>query len=86
MKKLIINSKKREMLQKLNYKSFYLTHEYVSKIIDEERKKILSKIILKKIFINNKSHLKIVHVTNFNHRYFGRLQYNTGIRINIGFI
>ena len=32
------------------------------------------------------SKLKIIHVTNFNQRYFGRLQYNTGIRINNGLI
>ncbi len=86
IKKIIKNSKIREEIQKLNYKSFYLTHEYVSNIIDTERKKILSSLASNKLFIQNKSHLKIFHITNFNQRYFGRLQYNTGIRINNGFI
>ncbi len=40
----------------------------------------------KKINLNKNSKLKIIHITNFNYRYFGRLQYNTGIRINNGFI
>ena len=38
------------------------------------------------INVNRNSKLKIIHITNFNFRYFGRLQYNTGIRINNGLI
>ena len=34
----------------------------------------------------NKSELKILHITNFNERHNGRLFYNTGRRINNGFI
>ena len=30
--------------------------------------------------------LKILHITNFNERFNGRLHYNTGKRINNGFI
>ena len=86
IKTLIVNSKMRKKVQKLNYKSFYLTHEYVSNIIDSIREKIQFNNNRKKININKNSKLRIVHVTNFNHRYFGRLQYNTGVRINNGLI
>ncbi len=85
IEELIIDKNYRLRIQKLNYKSFYLTHEYVSKIIDKVRKQIFNNKI-SKININKNSRLKIVHVTNFNYRYHGRLQYNTGIRINNGFI
>ena len=86
IKYLIINSKFRKKLQSLNYKSFFLTHSYVSKIIDDARETIFKNIFKKKININKNSKLKIMHITNFNYRYFGRLQYNTGIRINNGLI
>ena len=70
-------------IQKLNYKSFFLNHEFVTNIID----KIRSKLLYNSTFsVKRNSKLKILHVTNFNYRYFGRLQYNTGIRINNGFI
>ncbi len=83
IKNLILNNNYRKKIQKLNYKSFFLTHEYVSNIID----KIRDKISYSSFFsINKNTKLKILHVTNFNHRYFGRLQYNTGIRINNGLI
>ncbi|MFL2902173.1 MAG: glycosyltransferase [Candidatus Pelagibacter sp.] len=83
IKSLILNTEYRKKIQYLNYKSFFLTHEYVSKIID----KIRSRLIDNSIFnINKNSKLRILHVTNFNQRYFGRLQYNTGIRINNGLI
>ena len=83
IKRLIESVKLRKKFQKLNYKSFYLTHEYVSNIIDEARYKITS---VNKFNINKHSKLKIIHVTNFNQRYYGRLQYNTGIRLNNGLI
>ncbi len=86
LKYLILNSKLRKKLQNLNYKSFFLTHEYVSKIIDDVRDNVFSNIFKNKININKNVKLKIIHVTNFNYRYFGRLQYNTGIRINNGLI
>ena len=85
IEELIINKKYRTNIQKLNYNSFYLSHQYVSKIIDNVRKKIISNNF-SKLNINKNSKLKIVHITNFNYRYHGRLQYNTGIRINNGFI
>ncbi len=83
IKKLILNHKYRKKIQKLNYKSFFLTHEYVTNIIDKIRSKLLNNSFFN---INKNSKLKILHVTNFNYRYFGRLQYNTGIRINNGLI
>ncbi len=83
IKKLILKIKYRKHIQKLNYKSFFLTHEYVSNIIDKVRDKLLLK---SKFNIIKNSKLKILHITNFNYRYFGRLQYNTGIRINNGLI
>ena len=86
LKYLITNSKLRKKLQNLNYKSFFLTHSYVSKIIDDARDTIFKNIFKNKININKNSKLKIIHITNFNYRYFGRLQYNTGIRINNGLI
>ena len=81
IKRLIESEKLRKKFQKLNYRSFYLTHEFVSNIIDKARFKITS---INKFNINKDSKLKIIHVTNFNQRYYGRLQYNTGIRLNNG--
>ena len=83
IKKLIESKKTRKKFQKLNYRSFYLTHEFVSEIIDNVRSKITS---INKFNVNKKAKLKLIHVTNFNQRYFGRLQYNTGIRLNNGLI
>ncbi len=83
IKNLIINKEYRVKIQKLNYKSFFLSHEYVSNIIDKVRDKLTLNY---KFNINKNSKLKILHITNFNYRYYGRLQYNTGIRINNGFI
>ena len=86
IKKLILDNKYRKKYQKLNYKSFYLSHEYVSNIIDQVRNNIFFKNNIYKFNYNKNSKLKIIHVTNFNQRYFGRLQYNTGIRLNNGLI
>ena len=86
IEKLIKDKKYRKKIQKLNYQNFYLTHQYVSKIIDNQREKILNITNINSFNINKKAKLKIIHITNFNFRYFGRLQYNTGIRINNGLI
>ncbi len=86
IKKLIKKPNFRKKIQKLNYNSFFLTHEYVSSIIDKARSNLFSEILHKSFNFNKNSKLKIIHITNFNHRYFGRLQYNTGIRINNGLI
>jgi glycosyltransferase involved in cell wall biosynthesis len=79
---LILNKKKLVSYQKNNYKNFYLTHEYVSNILDNVR----AKYFVKNFNIKSKKILKIMHITNFNYRFNGRLHYNTGRRINNGFV
>ena len=82
IEKLIMDKKYRMQLQKLSVKNFYLTNNKSSKIIDNYRDELLgdnnSKVDLTK--------LKILHITNFNERHNGRLFYNTGKRINNGFV
>jgi len=84
--KLIKDKKFRLNIQKLSIKNFYLSHSYVTKKIDNYRSKIISNGDMKLNYINNNNKLKILHVTNFNERHNGRLFYNTGRRINNGFI
>ena len=85
IEKLIINSKRRKELQNLSLKNFYLTHKYISGLIDNIRNQRF--IINKKINIYpQKKPIRILHVTNFNERHNGRLFFNTGRRINNGFI
>ena len=79
---LIDNKKLLVKVQRSNYKNFYLTHEYVTKILDNMR----NKFFLGNFNINKKKTLKIMHITNFNYRFDGRLHYNTGRRINNGFV
>ena len=83
--KLIINKKKLLNLQKKNYYNFKFNHKFVANIIDNIRKQFSVKNItpfnIKKNLI-----LKILHITNFNDRFNGRLHYNTGRRLNNGFI
>ena len=80
---MIINKKLRNNLQKLSYKIFiYL--KYVSKQIDDVRNSLLK--INKINFFKSNSNLRILHITNFNERHNGRLFFNTGRRINNGFI
>ena len=82
---LIINNTKRKVIQKLSNQNFYLTHKFVSNLIDNFRDTKL----YKPSFFNTKkssSNLRILHVTNFNERHDGRLYFNTGRRINNGFI
>ncbi len=79
---LIQNRKKLLKVQKSNYKNFYLTHIYVTNILDNIRKKFL----INKVNVKNKKILKIMHITNFNYRFDGRLHYNTGRRLNNGFV
>ena len=81
---LILNKKKRKELQILSLKNFFLSHKYVSNLIDQIKDEKLSN---KKYYLNiNKKTLRILHVTNFNERHDGRLFFNTGRRINNGFI
>ena len=68
--------------QKENYKGFFLTHKYIASLIDNIRSKKINSFHYHK---TNKS-LKILHITNFNNRFEGRLHYNTSKRLNNGFI
>ena len=83
---LIQNKKKRKELQKLSFENFYLTHQYISRKIDNYRNDLLSHKKINFLNSNKKKNLKILHITNFNERHNGRLFYNTGRRINNGFL
>ena len=82
---LIEDSKVRKSLQRKSIQNFYLTHKFVCKKIDDYRSE---KLFLNKTFFIKSSlkSLRILHVTNFNERLDGRLFFNTGRRINNGFI
>ena len=82
---LIKNEKLRRKLQTSSIKNFYLTHKYIANKIDDYREEKLfsiNKFYTKKSIKN----LRILHITNFNERLDGRLFFNTGRRINNGFI
>ena len=85
--KLVENKSKRKEIQKLSLKHFFHTNNVSSKKIDEYREDLLQSIFLN---ISPKVHitksLRILHVTNFNERHDGRLFFNTGRRLNNGFI
>ena len=82
---LIKNKNLRKKLQRLSIKNFYLTHTFVTKMIDNFRyeKLEMSKVLFTK---KTKKNLRVLHITNFNERLDGRLFFNTGRRINNGFI
>ena len=82
---LIESPNLRKKYQKLSLQNFYLTHDYVTQMIDNYRDEKLKYF---KVFNIKKSrnNLRILHITNFNERLDGRLFFNTGRRINNGFI
>ena len=82
---LITNKAQRFLLQKLSIKNFYLTHKFVANLIDNYR---IQKLTSLGIFFTKKTNksLRILHITNFNERLDGRLFFNTGRRLNNGFI
>ncbi len=81
---LIKNQKILNKLQIDNYKNFKFTPSVITQKIEKIREKLIP---YKKIFLNGKNvKLKILHITNFNERHNGRLHYNTGRRLNNGFI
>ena len=82
---LIKNKKQLLKFQKENYNNFIYTHKYISDIIDKLRNRFIS-IEIKNFYIKKKYPLKIIHVTNFNQRFDGRLHYNTGKRLQNGFV
>ena len=79
--------KKENCLQSLSIKNFFHTNKLSSQKMDKYRKNILQVKPIKKNSINlTPKSLRILHVTNFNERHDGRLFFNTGRRINNGFI
>ena len=69
---LIKSKNKRIKLQTLSIKNFYLTHEFVTKKIDNyrsEKLNLINRFSIKK----NLNNLRILHITNFNERLDGRL-------------
>ncbi len=85
LNELIQKNELRKKLQKLSIKNFYLTHKFISNLIDEYRLEKVNQIFS----FNTKKkieNLRILHITNFNERLDGRLFFNTGRRINNGFI
>ena len=84
IEKLIKNKKFLKNLQIKNYKNFKFTPDIITKEIDKIRKNLFFNKNINVLF--NKKNLRILHITNFNERYNGRLHYNTGRRINNGFI
>ncbi len=84
IEKLIKNKSLRKKIQKNSIKNFYLTNEFITKKIDKYRKYLVQ--TKKKLVKHKNKKYKILHVTNFNERHNGRLFYNTGTRINNGFV
>ena len=82
---LIKNSVLRKKMQKLSIQNFSLTHDFITKEIDNYRSEKISNIN-KFNTKKNLNNLRILHITNFNERLDGRLFFNTGRRINNGFI
>jgi glycosyltransferase involved in cell wall biosynthesis len=83
IKNLILNKQKLKKKQIDNFKNFKFDHSYITGLIDNIRSEFLN---IKNIYFLRKKLLKIMHITNFNERFNGRLHYNTGRRINNGFI
>jgi len=74
-------------LQNLSIKNFFHTNKVSSSKIDDYRSKLLSfKNSLNLPSLKISKSLRILHVTNFNERHDGRLFFNTGRRLNNGFI
>src|SRR6056300_1041510 len=83
IKQLILNKQKLKRNQINNFKNFKFDHPYITRLIDTIRSEFIN---IKNIYFLRKKLLKIMHITNFNERFNGRLHYNTGRRINNGFI
>jgi glycosyltransferase involved in cell wall biosynthesis len=81
---LIVNKKKLQKLQIQNYKKFNFTPELITRNIEKIRENLLP--VRSFNTVSQYSKIKILHITNFNERYNGRLHYNTGRRLNNGFV
>ena len=80
--KLIKNKSFLLKKQKENYNGFFLTHKYIANLVDKIRETKINNFSL----IKKNNSLKILHITNFNNRFEGRLHYNTSKRLNNGFV
>ena len=78
---LIKKPSKIKKLQLQCYKNFKLTNKQSSNLLDKIRFQLV-----KSDNQNIKKCIKILHITNFNERFNGRLHYNTGKRLNNGLI
>tara|TARA_B110000008_G_scaffold239836_1_gene246793 strand:+ start:291 stop:2369 length:2079 start_codon:yes stop_codon:yes gene_type:complete len=81
LKKLTDNKKHLRSLQSQFYKKNNFDIRDISRSIDLIRKNIIDKDL--NLDLKN---LRILHITNFNERFDGRLHYNTSKRLNNGFI
>ena len=70
-------------IQKDNLKSFLFDHKFIANLVDNQRKDLY---LSNNLFIKKNKLFKIMHITNLNERFNGRLHYNTGRRLNNGFI
>jgi glycosyltransferase involved in cell wall biosynthesis len=87
IKKLIEDRTRRSELQSLSIKNFFHTNKVSAGYIDDYRSKLLqNNFKLNKFKVHLNKSLRILHVTNFNERHDGRLFFNTGRRLNNGFI
>ena len=87
IKELIENNTKRLELQKLSLKNFFHKNSVSAEKIDFYRNELLQSSIINKSFSTKLSKsMRILHITNFNERHDGRLFFNTGRRLNNGFI
>ena len=84
--KLILDKQKLLKIQKNNYSNFIFTHKYISSIIDNLRNIFLQDMEIKLFNIKKNVTFKIIHITNFNQRFNGRLHYNTGKRLQNGLV
>ena len=86
IEKLIKNKNLLLNLQKKNYLHFEFNHKFITAIIDKIRKQLLPEKNFGLFNIKKNIVLKVLHITNFNERFNGRLHFNTGRRLNNGFI
>ena len=81
---LIRNKNIRLDLQRKAHKNFKLTNKNSSNKLDKIRENLFN--LNFNVKLNRSKNLKILHITNFNERFDGRLHYNTSKRINNGLI
>lgn len=80
LKKLTKNKKLLRKYQNVFFDNNNFDIKKISKSIDIIRNELLDNNII------DQQRLKILHITNFNERFDGRLHYNTSKRLNNGFI